>query len=70
MTQSARHPVGSSSGDYLVRPRSAVGRDRRGAELFPDAETLHVGRTDHFGILNHPEVLAALERWLACRPRR
>ena len=65
VTSSARHPVGSVVGDYLVRPRSAVGRDRRGAELFPDAETLHVGRTDHFGILNHPEVLRALERWLA-----
>lgn len=65
VTSSARHPVGSYVGDYLVRPRSAVGRDRRGAELFPDAETLHVGRTDHFGILNHPEVLAALKRWLA-----
>ena len=26
---------------------------------------LHVGRTDHFGILNHPEVLSALKRWLA-----
>jgi pimeloyl-ACP methyl ester carboxylesterase len=65
VTESARHPVGSIVGDYLVRPRSAVGRDRRGVELFPDAESLHVGRTDHFGILNHPEVLAALKRWLA-----
>lgn len=65
VTSSARHPVGSYVGDYLVRPHSAVGRDKRGAELFPDAETLHVGRTDHFGILNHPEVLAALKRWLA-----
>jgi pimeloyl-ACP methyl ester carboxylesterase len=65
VTGSARHPVGSIVGDYLVRPRSAVGRDRRGAELFPDAESLHVGRTDHFGILNHPEVLSALKRWLA-----
>ena len=65
VTESARHPVGSIVGDYLVRPRSAVGRDRRGAELFPDAESLHVGHTDHFGILNHPEVLAALKRWLA-----
>ena len=65
VTRSARHPVGNVVGDYLVRPRSAVGRDRRGSELFPDAETLHVGRTDHFGVLNHPEVLAALERWLS-----
>jgi pimeloyl-ACP methyl ester carboxylesterase len=65
LTKSARHPVGNYVGDYLVRPHSAVGRDKRGAELFPDAEVLHVGRTDHFGVLNHPEVLQALERWLA-----
>ena len=65
VTESARHPVGTIVGDYLVRCRSAVGRDRRGAEMFPDAETLHVGRTDHFGILNHPDVLSALKRWLA-----
>ena len=48
-----------------MRPHSAVGRDKRGAEMFPDAEVLHVGGTDHFGVLNHPEVLQALERWLA-----
>jgi pimeloyl-ACP methyl ester carboxylesterase len=65
VTRSARHPVGSVVGDYLVRPRSAVGTDRRGAELFPDAETLHVGNSDHWGMINHPEVMAALERWLA-----
>jgi hypothetical protein len=68
VTESARHPVGSVVGDYLVRPRSAVGRDRHGREMFPDAEALHVGRTDHFGILNHPEVLDALKRWLADLP--
>ncbi len=65
LTDSARHPVGNLFGDLLVRPRSAAGRDRRGRELFPDAEVLHVGGTDHFGVLNHPDVLAALLRWLA-----
>ena len=45
-------------GDLLVRPRSAYGRDRRGRTLFPGADVLHVGRTDHFGLLNHPEVHA------------
>ena len=54
-------------GDLLVRPRSAYGRDRR-AQLFPGADVLHVGRTDHFGLLNHPEVHAAMKRWLACLP--
>ena len=33
--------------------------------LFPGADVLHVGRTDHFGLLNHPDVHAAMERWLA-----
>lgn len=65
LTRSARHPVGSLLGDLLVRPRSAAGRDRDGRELFPDADVLHVGRSDHWGMINHPEVLAALERWLA-----
>ncbi|MCD4524489.1 GPI inositol-deacylase [Nocardioides sp. cx-173] len=65
LTESQRHPVGHVVGDLLVRPRSAYGRDKRGGELFPGAEVLHLGRTDHFGLLNHPQVHAALERWLA-----
>jgi hypothetical protein len=65
LTQSERHPVGNVVGDLLVRPRSAYGRDRRGGTLFPGADVLHVGRTDHFGLLNHPEVHAAMQRWLA-----
>ncbi|MGZ4446929.1 MAG: lipase family alpha/beta hydrolase [Nocardioides sp.] len=65
LTSSERHPVGRFVGDLLVRPPSAYGRDRYGAELFPGADVLHVGRTDHFGLLNHPDVSAALARWLA-----
>jgi len=65
VTASQRHPVGDVVGDYLVRPRSAYGRDRRGRELFPGADVLHVGRTDHFGLLNHPDVHQAMKRWLA-----
>jgi hypothetical protein len=63
LTSSQRHPVGHVVGDLLVRPLSAYGRDRR-RSLFPDADVLHVGRTDHFGLLNHPEVHAAMKRWL------
>lgn len=59
-----RHPVGNLVGDLLVRPHSAYGRDRT-RELFPDADVLHVGRTDHFGLLDHPDVRRALEGWLA-----
>ncbi|WP_460850429.1 alpha/beta hydrolase [Nocardioides montaniterrae] len=65
LTRSARHPVARAIGDLLVTPRSAAGIDRAGRELFPGAEMLHVGRTDHFGVLNHPDVDAALRRWLA-----
>ncbi|MEJ7833355.1 MAG: hypothetical protein WKF79_10590 [Nocardioides sp.] len=65
LTADRRHPVGHVVGDLLVRPRSAYGRDRRGGRLFPDADVLHVGRTDHWGLLNHPDIHAAMEGWLA-----
>jgi pimeloyl-ACP methyl ester carboxylesterase len=65
LTESRTHPVGNVLGDLLVRPRSAYGRDRNGRELFPGADVLHVGRTDHFGLLNHPDVLSAMRRWLS-----
>ena len=64
LTRSERHPVGHVVGDLLVRPRSAYGRDRT-RTLFPDADVLHVGGTDHFGLLNHPEVHRALREWLS-----
>lgn len=65
VTASRRHPVGHLVGDLLVRPPSACGEDPHGRRLFPTADVLHIGRTDHFGILNHPRVLEALRGWLA-----
>jgi pimeloyl-ACP methyl ester carboxylesterase len=65
LTASPRHPVGHVVGDLLVRVPSAYGRDRYGAELFPDADVLHVGRAGHFDLLNHPRVERALRDWLA-----
>lgn len=65
VTKTGWNPVGSLVGDGLVRPLSATGRDRRGRELFPDATVLRVGRADHFGLLNHPRVLAGLHDWLS-----
>ena len=65
LTSSQRHPVGHVVGDLLVRPPSAYGRDRSGRTLFPDGNVLHVGRTDHFGLLNHPRVHQAMRDWLA-----
>jgi pimeloyl-ACP methyl ester carboxylesterase len=64
-TARRRHPVGHAVGDLLVRVPSAYGRDPYGRELFPGATVLHVGRTGHFGLLNHPEVHRALRDWLA-----
>ena len=65
LTASQRHPVGSVVGDLLVRPRSAYGRDPWGRNLFPAGDVLHVGRTDHFGLLNHPRIHQAMRDWLA-----
>ena len=53
----------SSATCWSGRARRTAGTG--GRSLFPDADVLHVGRTDHFGLLNHPEVHAALKRWLA-----
>ena len=64
LTSSQRHPVGHVVGDLLVRPRSAYGRDRRPRAL-PGRRRAARRRTDHFGLLNHPDVHAAMERWLA-----
>jgi hypothetical protein len=67
LTASPRHPVALGLGDLLVPPRSALGRPRGGAALFPGADTLHVPGADHFDLLNHADVHAALDRWLAAR---
>ncbi len=65
LTRSPRNPLGAVAGDLLVRPASAHGRAREGWSLFPGAEVLHVGRADHFALLNHPRVDRALQEWLA-----
>lgn len=67
LTRSPQHPVARAIGDLLVTPHSAVGRDRHGTTLFPGADVLHLSNTDHFGLLNHPDVHRALGRWLASR---
>ena len=64
VTGSRRHPVGEVFGDMLVRYPSAVGKARRSSEMFPGADVLHVPGTDHFGLLNHPDVYAAMRTWL------
>ncbi|MDN5894490.1 MAG: hypothetical protein L0H93_10735 [Nocardioides sp.] len=64
LTGSPRHPVGHVVGDLMVRVPSAHGRSRGGRELFPGADVVHVPRTDHFGLLNHPDVHSRLKEWL------
>ena len=64
LTRSHRHPVSEVLGDLLVRYPSAVGRPRRGPEMFPGADILHVPATGHLALLNHPDVSAALRGWL------
>ena len=72
LTRSARHPVGRFLGDLLVRQPSAYGRSAarspRHHELFPGADELHLPRTGHLDLLNHPRVHAALRDWLGGRP--
>ncbi|KRB79588.1 hypothetical protein ASE01_22930 [Nocardioides sp. Root190] len=67
LTRSPQHPLARAIGDLLVTPHSAVGRDRHGRSLFPGADVLHLSHTNHFGLLNHPEVHQALSRWLSAR---
>jgi pimeloyl-ACP methyl ester carboxylesterase len=64
LASSPRHPVSETLGDLLVRYPSATGRPRRGPEMFPGADVLHV-RGGHFDLLNHPQVYDALLTWLA-----
>lgn len=61
---SYRHPLSAALGDLLVRYPSAVARAGSAREMFPGADVLHVPGADHFALLNHPGVYAALKRWL------
>jgi pimeloyl-ACP methyl ester carboxylesterase len=64
LSSSPRHPVGRFLGDLLVRQPSAYGRSRRHPGLFPGADELHLPRSGHFDLLNHPAVHAGLREWL------
>jgi pimeloyl-ACP methyl ester carboxylesterase len=64
LTRSPRHPVARVLGDVLVRQQSAYGVSRRGDDLFPEADRLHLPGAGHFDLLNHPDVHAALREWL------
>jgi hypothetical protein len=65
LTRSPRHPLAATVGDLLVPYRSAAGLLPNGEEIFPGADVLHVPGADHFDLLNHDQVHAALGGWLA-----
>ena len=65
LTRSSRHPLAATVGDLLVPYRSAAGLLPNGEEIFPGADVLHVPGADHFDLLNHERVYAALRGWLA-----
>ena len=70
LTRSSGSVASATIGDLLVPYASAMGRRRGGEEMFPGAETLHVPCADHFDLLNHDDVHAALRGWLADRTDR
>ena len=64
LTRSPHHPLAATVGDLLVPYRSAAGLLPSGEEIFPGADVLHVPGADHFDLLNHDDVYAALRGWL------
>jgi pimeloyl-ACP methyl ester carboxylesterase len=64
LSRSHRSLASGTVGDYLVPYASALGRHRNGDEMFPGAETLHVPGADHFDLLNHDHIYAAIRTWL------
>ncbi|MEU0505679.1 alpha/beta hydrolase [Nocardia sp. NPDC005998] len=65
VTHSPRHPLGRFIGDGLVLAASGSGRNRARRIGFDDANGLHIAGANHFTLLNHGTVYAALVRWLA-----
>ncbi|PRC43924.1 hypothetical protein C6A85_000000102850 [Mycobacterium sp. ITM-2017-0098] len=64
-TSAAPAALGVMLGDHLVRPSSATGRGRKRRLPFDDDAGLTLTGLHHFDLLNHPDVYAALRRWLA-----
>ncbi len=67
ITRSPRHPLGRIIGDGLVLPSSGSGRNRARRIGFDDANGLHLPGANHFSLLNHDAVYAALLGWLGDR---
>jgi pimeloyl-ACP methyl ester carboxylesterase len=58
--------VGRVIGDLLVLPPSAWASDGRGKRLrFPIEHYYHLGKANHFDLLNHPAIFAQMRRCLS-----
>ncbi|NKY89614.1 esterase/lipase family protein [Nocardia veterana] len=64
ITRSPRHPLGRVIGDGLVLTTSGSGRNRARRIGFDDDNGLHLPGANHFTLLNHEAVYAALTHWL------
>jgi pimeloyl-ACP methyl ester carboxylesterase len=68
LSSDAGAPAGRLIGDLLVLPASAWDHAGRGRRLtFPLDHYRHVGRANHFQLLNHPAIYEQIRRWLAER---
>jgi hypothetical protein len=67
VTTEPSHPPGVLAGDLVVRVNSALGQSRRDRAESPDV--LVVGGRHHADLLDDPEVVAHITRWLAPTPR-
>lgn len=65
LTANPHHPIGALVGDLLVRVPSAAGRGRKRTLPFEAERGRHIGRLNHFDLLNHPAVYDQLRAWLA-----
>ena len=68
LTRSHRSVTSATIGDYLVPlPRHMGAATPRRGDV-PGAETLHVPSADHFDLLNHDDIYAAIRGWLRTAP--
>jgi pimeloyl-ACP methyl ester carboxylesterase len=68
LSREASAPAGRLVGDLLVLPASAWDHVGRGQRLnFPLDHYRHVGRANHFELLNHPAIYEQIRQWLAGR---
>lgn len=65
----AHAPAGRIIGDLLVLQPSAWAQPARGTRLrFPVEHYHHLGRANHFDLLNHPAIYAQMRRCLSSQP--